>query len=263
MAQMVDPLTKKVFKLVTRPEWGARPPRWQNPLVRYDGCYSHHGVSRQQPAIAIWRGYQNWHMDGNGWPDIAYTYGYDDRGVIYEGRGFLIAGAHTFGFNETANGFCYIGDSDKVPPPPVAVEALYCLIRNAEAVHGKTGYVRDHREGGQISGSATSCPGQGLYGVAAKVAHQPQPQPTPTPPTPVNPKDDEMRFIVIEPRSYTDNRPKGPIWLCSGTWRRHLRHPEEVDSQKFLGAVEIKATSQGAARGVLRFLESFEDVAKR
>lgn len=244
MASMVDPTTGQVFRFVSRSEWGARPPRWQNAMRRYDGCYSHHGVSRQQPAVSIWRGYQNWHMDGNGWPDIGYSYGYDDQGVIYEGRGFLIAGAHTFGFNEVSNGFCYIGDSDKVPPPPAAVKALYCLIRNAETVHGRTGYVRDHREGGQISGSATSCPGGGLYGVAAKVREVPAPP---------RPEVKKMREIWVDP--YT-----GTHWLVSGVERRALREQNQIDAQRFMGTPVFATNDPNAMPGYKAYIQSFEDV---
>jgi hypothetical protein len=219
-------------------------------MSRFDGSYSHHGVSSQQPSISIWKGYQSWHMDGNAWPDIGYTHGYDDQGVIYEGRGWTTTGAHTYGFNEVSLGYCYIGNSDKVPPPPKALRALWCLIRLGEQNWGKQGYVRDHREGGQISGSGTSCPGSGLYGKAAEVRSNP----TPVPPQPDPSGGDELKQIMIR-----DDR-TGTIWHVCGNTRYRLE-PAEVDLLRFFG-VELVAET-GAKNDVsVTWLRSCKDLGR-
>jgi hypothetical protein len=220
---LTDPITGEQFQFVTRAEWGARPPKWSSQMSRYDGSYSHHGVSSQQPSISIWKGYQSWHMDGNNWPDIGYTHGYDDNGVIYEGRGWTTTGAHTYGFNEVSLGYCYIGNSDRVPPPPKALRALWCLIRVGEQKWGRTGYVRDHREGGVISGSGTSCPGSGLYGKAAEVRNTPIPPPDPD-------GDDEVKPVIV-----VDPRPGRSAWHVFGNTRYRLADQAEVDTLKYLG----------------------------
>jgi len=75
---------------------------------------------------------------------------------------------------------------------------------------------------------------------------------TPTPPTP---EDDEMRYVVQDPR------PGRSIWLCSGTLRRRLVNMDQVNSQLFFGAELVKADDPNASDGVLAFLQSFEDVA--
>ena len=242
---LTDPVTGEQFQFVTRAEWGARPPKWSSGMSRFEGSYSHHGVSSQQPSASIWKGYQSWHMDGNGWPDIGYTHGYDDAGVIYEGRGWRTTGAHTYGFNEISLGYCYIGNSDKVPPPPKALRALWCLIRLGEQQWGRQGYVRDHREGGQISGSGTSCPGGGLYGKAAEVRN------TPTPPTP-EPEEDEMKPVILrDPRH-------GTMWHVFGNTRYKLTSQSEVDMLTFLG---VQIVTEGGD-GIVQWLRACKDLGR-
>lgn len=243
---LTDPVTGEQFQFVTRAQWGARPPRWSSRMARFDGSYSHHGVSSQQPSMSIWRGYQSWHMDGNGWPDIGYTHGYDDQGVIYEGRGWTTTGAHTYGFNEVSLGYCYIGNSDNVPPPPKALRALWCLIRLGEQQWGRQGYVRDHREGGAISGSTTSCPGGGLYGKAAEVRNEPTPPP--------DPEEDDMKpIILVAPGT-------GTHWYCHGVLRRKLLDQRQIEIQLYLG-VPIVRPGQGVAdTDLLAWIRTFEDV---
>lgn len=75
---------------------------------------------------------------------------------------------------------------------------------------------------------------------------------TPTPPTP---EDDEMRYVVQDPR------PGRSIWLCSGALRRRLENMDQVNAQLFFGAEMVKANDPNASDGVLAFLQSFEDVA--
>ena len=244
---LTDPVTGERFEFVTRAEWGARPARWSSRMTRFDGSYSHHGVSSQQPSRSIWRGYQSWHMDGNGWPDIGYTHGYDDNAVIYEGRGWTTTGAHTYGFNEVSLGYCYIGNSDRVPPPPKALRALWCLIRLGEQQWGRQGYVRDHREGGQISGSATSCPGSGLYGKAAEVRNGPVPPP---------PEDDEVKPVIV-----VDPRPGRSAWHVFGNTRYRLATPDEVNVLKFMG-VEVVTGDPANPDPIVNWLRACKDLGR-
>jgi len=221
MATLTDPVSGETFRFVTRSEWGARPPRWTGSMTRFDGCHSHHGVGPGQPSMSIWRGYQSYHMNSLGWPDIAYNYGYDSEGTIFEGRGFGRDGAHTFGFNNTSYGFCFIGDSNVAPPTGKALRALLCLARLAEAHHNKDGYRRDHIDAGRLSGSATSCPGNGLYGKFAAMpkgyrpitAPKPAPKPTPAPVPPQLEGVEDVQAKMLTVREEAD--PKKP---SKGTW---------------------------------------------
>ena len=48
-------------------------------------------------------GIQDWHINGNGWCDIGYSFLVGGDGNIYEGRGWDEIGAHTGGFNSVVS----------------------------------------------------------------------------------------------------------------------------------------------------------------
>ena len=56
--------------------------------------FIHHGAgslppcTNQEACSSIWKGYQNYHMDSNGWDDIGYNWGVGEDGRVYEGRGW-------------------------------------------------------------------------------------------------------------------------------------------------------------------------------
>jgi hypothetical protein len=49
------------------------------------------------------RGIQEWHINGNGWCDIGYSFLVGGDGNVYEGRGWDEIGAHTGGFNSVVS----------------------------------------------------------------------------------------------------------------------------------------------------------------
>lgn len=244
MTILRDPVTGEEFRLVTRAEWGARPPRWTGSMSRFDGCHSHHGVGPGQPSMSIWRGYQSYHMNSLGWPDIAYNYGYDSEGTIYEGRGWDRDGAHTYGFNSTSYGFCFIGDSNVAPPTGKALRALLCLARLAEAHHNKDGYRRDHIDAGRLSGSATSCPGNGLYGKFAAMPKGYRPSSGPNPPTPNPIPTPPGVDITVNKPFIINERPNGDrnaksngswVYFDQTPWRVKIKTAEDLRTFRALG----------------------------
>jgi peptidoglycan recognition protein len=56
------------------------------------------------------KGFQDYHMDTNGWSDIGYNFLVGGDGNIYEGRGWIRVGAHTPGYNINSMGICLIGN---------------------------------------------------------------------------------------------------------------------------------------------------------
>jgi hypothetical protein len=254
---------------ITRQQWGAVPPKWRETFPTSEGVFIHYNgpavaapvyAGTPGPVRTFLQGIQRFHMGPQrGWPDIAYSWACSGT-EIFQLRGWGVAQAATLDWNWKSHSiFLILGEGQP------ATEGHWANVRTIVAEHNRrygAGFVKGHRQ----APNSTSCPGDLVIADLAagkgnpRPTPTPPPQPTPTPPNPTPMEDDDMRFIVYEPRSYTDNRPKGPIWLCSGVQRRHLRHPEEVSAQLFLGARELKAASPGAARGVLRFLESFEPV---
>ncbi|XP_041366403.1 peptidoglycan recognition protein 1-like [Gigantopelta aegis] len=151
--------------IVSRAEWGARPPKEHSPLhgaMKY--AFVHHGAggdcTTQDTCSHTVRSYQNYHMDSHGWSDIGYSFLVGEDGNAYEGRGWDTQGAHTKGYNTVGLGFCMIGNFQDRLPNQAALDTLQKLIECGKA-HGKlqSNYVlRGHRDMG-----TTACPGQRLY----------------------------------------------------------------------------------------------------
>lgn len=133
-----------------RSSWGARTPRsrstttWaarQEVTLHYSA-----GPESQTP-----RQIQNYHMDSQGWADIGYNFLVDRNGVAYEGRGWLVVGAHAAPRNTQGIGICYIGRDNMTDAAKRTVIALY---DEANRRAGKTLARRGHRDI-----NSTSCPG--------------------------------------------------------------------------------------------------------
>eukprot|EP00918_Siedleckia_nematoides_P097806 GHVU01214239.1.p1 GENE.GHVU01214239.1~~GHVU01214239.1.p1 ORF type:complete len:280 (+),score=9.69 GHVU01214239.1:50-889(+) len=157
-------------QLVTRSGWGARPPTSTTAMsLPVSRLFIHHGTgsacTTQATCSSIVRGYQNYHMDSNGWSDIAYNYLVGEDGRVYEGRGWARQGAHTSGYNSIAVAICFIGDFTSRLPNTVALTAARNLIQCAKDQGVLTGSygVWGHRDG-----SSTACPGNTLYGDVVK-----------------------------------------------------------------------------------------------
>lgn len=152
-------------RVVTRSQWGARPPRTvvniTEPVPR---IFIHHtdtpSCATQHECSKAVRGIQNFHMDTRGWDDIGYNFLVGEDGNAYEGRGWDHVGAQVRGYNSVSFGFAMIGTFDTRLPNISALSTVKQLI--ACAWHkGKTATnytLHGHRDGG-----CTSCPGQKLY----------------------------------------------------------------------------------------------------
>lgn len=215
---MTDPtgLAAAPRPVVTRAQWGARPPKTPpvpmpaNPV----GNLYHHTTGatlapdQQGPDYyPAWvRSVQNYHMDHNGWNDIGYNFLVDPHGTIYEGRGWHVVGAHagvnTSGgscpcTNSNSHGVAFLGDSNQ---PGVltleAEESLRWLLDQAAAQWGPQGHW-GHRDV-----HPTDCPGDPLYAFekgGLEVGPPPMPEPPPIPPNPAPqpaPPDDWSQQIV-------------------------------------------------------------------
>ena len=117
---------------------------------------------------SIW----DFHVNVNGWSDIGYNWLVDPEGIIYEGRGNGIQGAHFCGANSKTAGFCLLGDFTQWQPTPQAMARLTELLawnscdRNLDPLgsgfHSPTGDVLP-RIAGHRDGCATQCPGNAFY----------------------------------------------------------------------------------------------------
>lgn len=131
-------------------------------------------------------------MNTRGWSDIGYNFLINKRGEIFEGRGFLVVGAHVLNHNTPTMGVCFIGEdkSGRTDLTPAAKLAGIWLRaecdrrkRLALGSRARSLIVRVH---GDYSGASTDCPGGEIR--AWTRAGMPVPGgTTPTPPAPPAP----------------------------------------------------------------------------
>lgn len=144
------------MKIVSRADWGARAPRSRTLTTwsRRSEFVVHHS---EGPTNATVRSIQDFHMGpARGWADIAYNFLVRDDGTVYEGRGWLVIGAHATGHNTSGIGVCYIGYNHPTTAAKDAIRSLYDLACDKA---GRTLLKRYH---GQLSGNSTDCPGTEL-----------------------------------------------------------------------------------------------------
>lgn len=134
----------------------------------------HHsaGTNSATDWAAIVRAIWDFHVNGNGWSDIGYNYLVDPDGVVYEGRGNNILGAHFCGTNGGTMGVCVMGNFTDIPPTAEALTALERLLAwkscdidadpLGESYHASSNRTLPHISGHR-NGCATACPGDAFY----------------------------------------------------------------------------------------------------
>ncbi len=116
-----------------RSSWGARPHK-SGPL-RADELkvgYVHHTAGSNTYSTSevsyILRSIQTFHMDGQGWDDIAYNFLVDRFGRIWEGREdstrHAVIGGHAKGFNTGTVGVAAIGNFSTTGAPSAMLSAI-------------------------------------------------------------------------------------------------------------------------------------------
>ncbi|KAG2469504.1 PGSC2 protein, partial [Polypterus senegalus] len=103
------------FSLMRRKEWGALPPKLREPMkVPSNMVIIHHTAMdsclESSSCIEQLRQIQRLHMDTNGWNDIGYNFLIGQDGTVYEGRGWVIEGAHAKNYNNVALGIAVMGN---------------------------------------------------------------------------------------------------------------------------------------------------------
>jgi len=134
----------------------------------------HHsaGTNQANDWSAIVRSIWDFHVNTRGWDDVGYNWLIDPNGVIYEGRGTDLIGAHFSGKNTNTEGVCLLGDFTEITPTQDAFNKLvqflawkscnkdlYPIDRVRHAPSNSTLLqVSGHRDG-----CATACPGNSFY----------------------------------------------------------------------------------------------------
>ncbi|CAG0900370.1 unnamed protein product [Darwinula stevensoni] len=187
-------------RIVTREEWGARPPNSETSMstpvpfviIHHTVTPHCHSISDCIPLVQLM---QDLHMDTNGWDDIGYRqaeiksplnfvclpnrfrtflttasdFGHvpkvlnflvGEDGNVYEGRGWDRVGAHTPGFNSRGIAISVIGNYMEVLPNSAAMNTIEDLI---DCGIGLGKIQSGYSLMGHRQASATLCPGDMLY----------------------------------------------------------------------------------------------------
>ncbi|XP_078696847.1 peptidoglycan-recognition protein SC2-like [Branchiostoma floridae x Branchiostoma belcheri] len=170
------------LNLVSRADWGAKPPRARTPLshpvgklvIHHSDGYWRHlsnwgGYTDQEEYMARVREIQEDHME-QGWDDIGYNFLIDGFGNVYVGRGWDNVGAHAPCCNSDSIGINFLGYFEDELPTREALKAgkdlIACWNDLEIGPHWDFG-VRCHSDVGAASGE-TVCPGAALCDYAKR-----------------------------------------------------------------------------------------------
>jgi uncharacterized protein with LGFP repeats len=125
--------------MVGRTTWGARAFQCAGgpEYSKLKFAVVHHTVNSNSygpgDGVALVRGIQSYHMDVNGYCDIAYNFLVDRYGTIFVGREGgakqPVIGGHAGGFNTGSVGTALIGDFTSAQPPGEQWNSLVRLLR--------------------------------------------------------------------------------------------------------------------------------------
>ncbi len=182
-----------------RGSWGARPPAYPvQQAPRSELSFVHHSATTNSygpnDVPAILRSIQAYHINANGWADIAYNFAVDRFGRVWEARADSVltapVGGHTRGFNaqirsggvvSASVGVVVLGDFTAASPPNGIASVVgriigWKLALSGQDPNGSTVAVSNgnakYPEGtqvvlpnvaGHLDAQSTSCPGR-LYG---------------------------------------------------------------------------------------------------
>ncbi|XP_037922208.1 peptidoglycan-recognition protein LB-like isoform X2 [Hermetia illucens] len=160
--------------IVTREEWGAKPPKTPtlfngpSPYVIIHHSYEPGACYTAKECQEAVQSIQELHQEVRGWSDVGYTFLIGGDGNVYEGRGFNVVGAHAPGYNDKSVGICLIGDWRTELPTEKMLEATHKLIEYGIS----SGYiVKDYKLLGHRQVKETECPGDRLFGEIITWSH--------------------------------------------------------------------------------------------
>jgi hypothetical protein len=160
----IDPPERPNEPVVIEPRevWGARSAKPQLMSAHTVGRLTihHAGTQTGTTGPAQFRGWQNWHMDGQGWGDIAYHLLIGIDGTVYQGRDPSYEGDTGTTYDTTGHFLVVVeGNFDNEEPTQEQIDSLTRVLAAAsdefvvspETISGH----RDH--------AATTCPGTHLH----------------------------------------------------------------------------------------------------
>lgn len=178
--------------LVLRRDWQARERHGDyTQLDSTKGVKVHYTGGRVEPGIigdhavcvSLVRSIQGYHMDGNGWIDIGYSFVACPHRKVFEGRGLHhLPAANGAGLNSGHYAVLgLVGNAGLVEPPDGVLHAILDAVEYVRERGNAGKEIKGHRDG-----YSTDCPGEPLYAWVKRGAPRPGGD-TPPPETPVAP----------------------------------------------------------------------------
>lgn len=248
-------------KMYTRAEWSARAPRGRTGFTPSFGTTAHWngpkiGIRSHDACASYVRGIQNFHMNGRGWTDVAYTAIVCPHGYVFECRwiGWRTGANGTNIGNSSAYAVCYLGgEGDGYTP------------EGDRAMHDTMTHLRRHGRAGKGTNchrdwKPTGCPGDkictrvksGVYSTDAKPATTKPPTQeddevkrfrivwfTGEPTAPGDQPDTTAAYKVIESLDSISNKWFGE----SATW---IDSPKDLAILQYIGMTTPKAGDMGS-----------------
>ncbi|KYO48995.1 peptidoglycan recognition protein 4 [Alligator mississippiensis] len=123
--------------IISPAKWGSRPAKCAAPLSKVPPgnviiIHTSGSACHTQPECSeLLRNIQVFHRDMKEWCDISYNFLIGEDGNVYEGRGWLLEGAHTYGYNDLSLGIAFIGNFTERSPNEAAWKTLKNLLTYA------------------------------------------------------------------------------------------------------------------------------------
>ncbi|MER6830865.1 N-acetylmuramoyl-L-alanine amidase [Streptosporangium sp. NPDC000563] len=176
--------------LITRKEWGARPPRGAYTyLASTKGVKVHYTGGSVDPdivndhgmCIRLMQSFQNQHMDSNRWIDLGYTAAACPHRKVFEGRGpHHVPAANGAGLNSAHYAvLALVGSSGFVKPNDGVLWGVLDAIAYLRSRGAAGNDLKGHKDG-----YSTSCPGEPLHAWVRKGCPAPTGDGKPATPTP-------------------------------------------------------------------------------
>jgi hypothetical protein len=152
------PRPHPVVEVVDRDGWGARQPETGRmvPHTITRLTIHHAGSQSGTTGPAQFRGWQNWHMSGRGWPDLAYHLIIGIDGTVYEGRDPAYRGDTGTTYDTTGHFLVVVEGNFEIDRPTQAqLDSLAAVLAwAAEHYRVSTSTIAGHGDY-----AATDCPG--------------------------------------------------------------------------------------------------------
>jgi hypothetical protein len=202
-----------------------------------------------------WRAWQNFHMDGRKWVDIAYNFGFCNHGYVLAGRGYGVrsAGQGTNDGNDMFMAACFVGGEDGPVANVHAIDALKWIIAECRRL-GAGQEVRPH-----YYFHSTGCPGARLAIEANSLHNKSVTISKPKPPPIVKPTPLPEVEMALEPstpitvtgsaKTFIEQRSPGAVGADNKLpfeWFVVWGYVEQVKTRELLTALvtDVRTTNQ-------------------